>query len=585
MAGQADLDFSFKMGGEAGYGIAQSGMIFSKACTRMGLHVFVNNEYPSLIRGGHNTVQIRVRAKPVPGHTETVSMVLALNRKTMDDHEKEVLPGGVILYDADDVKDTKKERGDVSYCHIPLLALAKEAGGERIMRNTVGLGAAAAFCGLDVGIMNQLIKEGLGKKGEALADTNIRAAKLGYDFAAKNYDTKAFGWKLSGRAGEPPKMLITGNEAMAMGAIRAGCKFLAAYPMTPASAIMHYFAANERECSLVMKHVEDEIAGINMAIGAANAGVRAMISTSGGGFSLQTEGLGLAAMTETPVVMIEVQRPGPATGLPTRTEQADLHFVINAHQGEFPRLVVVPGDAEECFYLTAEAFNWAERFQLPVIVMSDKYLAESFFSHEKFDQSRVTVNRGWIVGEDWLKAHQPFKRYFSTENGVSPRVIPGTAYGIHREPSDERDELGSIDEDPQVRKVQVERRLRKFASVQKEVPAPALHGPAGADVTLVVWGSTKGPAIEALELLEKQGVRANVMQFVYMWPFPEAAEGLLREAKRLVLVEGNATGQLGRLIRQQTGIKIEEKILRYDGRPLSAEYIRGGFTSLKGGRA
>jgi 2-oxoglutarate/2-oxoacid ferredoxin oxidoreductase subunit alpha len=571
------IDFTVKIGGEAGYGIAQSGLIFSRAASRMGLRAFVNNEYPSLIRGGHNTIQIRVRDEPSLGMAEKVNLLLALNRRAIEEHSGELAKGAVVVYDSDEVHEAPKLAGAL-LCPVPLLSLAKQVGGEKIMRNTVGLGACAAFCGIEMEMIEQLIHESFGKKKEDVAETNVKGARLGYAFVKEKFGEAAgkFPWKAE-RKKAPSRMLVSGNEAIALGALRAGCRFLAAYPMTPASAVMHYFAANERECSVVMKHVEDEIAGINMAIGAGFAGARAMVSTSGGGFSLQTEGLGLAAMTEVPVVIIEVQRPGPATGLPTRTEQADLHFVVNAHQGEFPRLVMAPGDAEECFRLTFDAFNWAERFQIPAFVLSDKYLAESLFTSEPFRQAGLKIDRGKLMGADWVAKNQPYLRYKVTPDGIAPRVLPGTPGGVHREPSDERDEKGDIDESPAVRKMQVERRMKKFAALQKQVPAPVLRGPKKAKLTFVGWGSTKGAILETMETLKGRKITTNFIQFTHLWPFPPGAEKMLRGQKRLVLVEGNSTAQLGQLIRQQTGMEIKETILKYDGRPISAEFVLGAL--------
>ncbi|MFH0962227.1 MAG: 2-oxoacid:acceptor oxidoreductase subunit alpha [archaeon] len=581
---EGKTDFTFKLGGPAGYGIAQAGALFSKACTRSGYFVFVNNEYPSLIRGGHNTVQVRIRNAPALGLAERVDLVLALDRNGILEHISELVPSSVIVYDSDEVKEEDARTAGCTLVPMPLISLARQVGGEKIMKNTVGLGAIAAISGLDIETLNALIRENFSGKREEVAATNIRAARLGYDYVAEKFGDVVgkFQWKLSELPAAPARILVSGNEAVALGAMRAGCRFLAAYPMTPASAIMHYYAANERTAGVVMKHVEDEISGINMAIGANFAGARAMVATSGGGFSLQTEGLGLAAMTETPVVIVEVQRPGPATGLPTHTGQGDLHFVINAHQDEFPRVVVAPGDTEEAFRFTFDAFNWAEKFQAPVIVLSDKYLAESQFTHEPFEHKSLRIERGFIVDAAWLEKNKPYKRYERTENGVAPRALPGTPGGIHRAPSDERDEFGNIDESPQVRKMQVERRLAKFRAIQKEIPLPIVHG-SSEELTFVGWGSSKGAILEAIELLAKKGIRANFVQFTYLWPFPPGAKGILEKLKRPILVEGNSTAQLGKLIRQETGLLIGERILKYDGRPISADFVVKGFEKLKNG--
>lgn len=589
LTGKTDL--SIMIGGPAGYGIAQAGALFSKACTRSGYFVFVNNEYPSLIRGGHNTVRMRVQDAPSLGISDSLDIVLALDRNGVIEHLDELSDDAIIVYDSDEVKeeDAKKAVGK-TLVPMPLITIAREVGGEKIMKNTVGLGALCAITGLGLGELNQLIKESFGEKKAEISEINIKAARLGYETAIGKF-SGTLGEKKSvlGKIDLPEKrLLVSGNEAIALGAMRAGCRLLCAYPMTPASAIMHYYAANEKEAGVVMKHVEDEISGITMAIGGAYAGARTMVSTSGGGFSLQTEGLGLAAITETPLVVIEVQRPGPATGLPTRTGQADLHFVINAHQDEFPRVVLSPGDANEAFTLAFDAFNWAERFQIPAIVLSDKYLAESQFTEAPFAHKHLKIDRGFIVDSEWIEKNKPFRRYLaSAENGVSPRVLPGTPGGIHREPSDEKDEFGNIDESPNARKLQVEKRARKFEAIRREIPAPNIYGKsAGAEVSFVGWGSTKGALIEAIGRLREAGVEACAIHFTHVWPFPEKAEELLRAQKKLVLVEANSTAQLGKLIMQETGIRIKDKILRYDGRPLSAGDVFEGFSKIssKGGK-
>ena len=362
-------------------------------------------------------------------------------------------------------------------------------------------------------------------------------------------------------------MLLTGNEAVSLGAIKAGCKFYAAYPMTPASSILHFMAAQERNFSLVVKHSEDEIAAINMTIGAGFAGVRAMTATSGGGFSLMSEALGLAAMTETPIVVVVSQRPGPSTGLPTRTEQGDLKFVLHASQGDFPRFVIAPGDVEECFHKTIEAFNLAEKYQCPAILILDKYLSESHKTAEEFEASGVKIDRGLLLSDEEIEKTGEFKRYEFTETGISPRTIPSQKGGVFTATGNEHDETGYLSEEKTVRTRMMDKRFRKFKQAEREIPEPKLFGPKDAEVTMIAWGSTKGPIKEAMKLLDHDGIRANFLQIIYINPFPaNTVSRIIRASKRTVIVENNKTAHLASLIREKTGKEIEHKILKYDGR-------------------
>jgi 2-oxoglutarate ferredoxin oxidoreductase subunit alpha len=344
--------------------------------------------------------------------------------------------------------------------------------------------------------------------------------------------------------------------------------------MTPSSTILHTLADLSKQTGMIVRHAEDEIAVMNMCIGASFAGARAMCATSGGGFALMNEALGLAGITETPLVAVEVQRPGPATGLPTWHGQADLQFVLNSAQGEFPRVVIAPGDPEECFYLTSEAFNLADKFQTPVIVLSDKYLGESDFTVNKFDESKLTIDRGELLSQKDLINFENYKRYKITPSGVSKRSVPGMRGGRHLANSDEHDEFGFTSEEAKNATDQMQKRMRKEEAIRKILPKPKLVGPKNADVTFVSWGSTKGAILEAIQLLSKQGIKANFLQIKYIWPFQSReVETILKSSKKLVLIEGNYNGQLGRLIAQETGIRIKNKILKYDGRPISADEI------------
>lgn len=579
---------SWMIGGEAGYGIMAAGTTFAKACSRGGLHVFVNGEFPSLIKGGHNISLVRVDEEEIYSHLETVDLLVALNQETIDLHLNEIVPGGGIIYDGEQINVTKEnlKREDIVLFSVPLTKIVRELSVELLLRNTVVVGASMAILDYDFGLLEVAIRDSFGKKKGEIVEQNVKAARMGYDYVKQNICQEC-GYKLEPRKA-PERMLLTGNDAIAMGAIKAGCKFYAAYPMTPVSAILNTMAEKAKEFNIVVKQTEDEIAAMNMIIGANFAGVRAMNATSGGGFSLMVEALGLAAMTETPIVTVEGQRPGPSTGQPTHTAQGDLKFLLSSGQGEFVRILIAPGDREECFYETFNAFNLAEKFQVPVLILVDKFLAEDYKTTELFDQSNLKIERGKLLSREELNKISEYKRYLNTEDGISPRALPGQLNGVHCAPSTEHDESGFSHEasealmPPETAKMILEKRMRKLSSIEKEIKSPKLYGPSDADVTLVSWGSTKGPIFEVMKLLEKDGMKVNFLQILYLLPFPtQAVIETLSKAKTVVDVENNFTAQLASLIREKTGVEIQHKILKYDGRPFYPNFIYRGLKDIK----
>ncbi|MEM2175412.1 MAG: 2-oxoacid:acceptor oxidoreductase subunit alpha [Candidatus Micrarchaeia archaeon] len=413
------VDFSWKIGGEAGYGIMTTGFIFGKSFVRAGFFAFDTNEYPSLIRGGHNTYTVRISDEPIYSHNKKIDVLVALNDFTLKKHKDEVRKDGYIIYDENSVSLNETIK-NVNLIPVPLTQIAIENGGQNIMRNNVALGASFALTNVDVNFLFDVIREIFKeKKGENVSSLNMNVAKAGYEYVKQNFPTiKKIEAKLCKKG---KRMYINGNEAIAIGAIKAGCKFYAAYPMTPASSILHYLASKEYDYNIIVKQTEDEIAAVHMAIGASFAGVRAMTGTSGGGFALMTEALGLAAMTETPLVIVLAQRPGPSTGMPTHTEQSDLRFVMHASNGEFPRVVIAPGDPIECFYETFNAFNIAEKYQLPVIILTDKFLAESHFTIDPFFTKNLKIDRGLLKTDGQLK---DYKRYQNIITGFALRCMP-----------------------------------------------------------------------------------------------------------------------------------------------------------------
>lgn len=565
--GLRDETVSFLIGGEAGQGIMRSGSLLGRALMRGGLHIFGTNDYPSLIRGGHNFYILRASEREVHSQGDGIDLLIALNDEAVRLHIGEVYEGGGVIYD----EETRLRREDfaegVNLYQAPLTGIVEEIGGPRVVRNIAAMGVALSLVGFDLEVMRGVIRDAF-RGRERLIEINLAAVERSYEYAEDHYE--GLHCRIEASPSPERRIMVTGNEAIALGAIGAGCRFYAAYPMTPATPILHYLAAHDEETGMVVLQPESEIAAINMAIGASYAGVRAMTATSGGGFCLMTEALGLAAMTETPLVLVLNQRPGPSTGMATYTSQGDLLFAIHASQGEFPRVVVAPGDVEEAFNLTMEAFNLADRYQVPVILIADKYLAESHKSTRPFNPSRVRVDRGELLAE-WSEGEE-YRRYRLTESGISPRIIPGIEGATLLANTNEHDEYGYATTDPEMVRAMIDKRFRKWEKLRGEIERldpVRVYGDDGAEATIVGWGSTKGPAIEALEMLRREGVKARFIQPVYLEPFPKKSmERALEGGGSKLLVEMNRTGQLGHLIRLYTHHNIDQTLLRYDGRPI-----------------
>lgn len=563
--------------GEAGYGVMSAGTIVARAAGRNGLWAFVANEYPSLIKGGLNTCLVRLSPAPLTACSEELDFLATLSPVGLAQNYGKLRPGAILLYD-DAAVTPDPARLPAGIRAIPLKLTQGLAGdAAKVMANSAMLGA---FCAL-TGFPAELVADVLASEftGDILAKNQAIFAE-GRRQAAQAATGDVF--PLAFAAGGQPKMLLTGNDALCIGAIRAGCRFVAGYPMTPSSGILSYMADHAAEYGLVFKQSEDEIAAANMLIGAGFAGVRALGATSGGGFSLMTEALGFAGQAEVPIVIVLGQRGGPSTGLPTRTAQGDLAFAVHASQGEFPRLVVAPGDVGECFSETFRAFNLAEKYQLPAIILTDKYLADAAVTHPYFDASGLAVDRGKLADEGWLANHQPYRRYRDEADGVSWRVIPGQKGGRHIATSYTHGEDGFYSSgnreyagaEPEVTAAGLDKLFRKVPPLLAEVPAVELHGPAAADLTLVSWGSTKGAILEALDIAASQGLAVNFLQVRYLSPFPAAAvAAVLAKARRTLLVEGNKTAQLGALIGASTGYRPDALYLKYDSRPFTPAAI------------
>ncbi|MCJ7735808.1 MAG: 2-oxoacid:acceptor oxidoreductase subunit alpha, partial [Anaerolineae bacterium] len=456
-------------------------------------------------------------------------------------------------------------------------------GGREIMRNTVALGVVAGLLDFEPEYIAGVIRDNFTSKGQETVDANLRAAEAGVDVGHSL--AARFPFRAPVVPNAPHRLILNGNEAFALGALAGGCRFVSGYPMTPGSPVLQWFSGHAADYGVVTKHAEDEIAAINMAIGAAHAGARTLVPTSGGGFSLMVEGLGLAGITETPVVIYNAQRPGPATGLPTRHEQADLLFSIFASQGEFPRFVLTPGSIEEAFRIGWQAFNLAERHQTPAVVLGDHFLATTYrtVDMQALDFDTVSIDRGSLLSVDDLDTmEEPYLRYRITESGVSPRAIPGHPHAVYVAASNEHDERGAISESIANRVAQVDKRARKLIGMARDTPQPTGYGPRDGTTALICWGSTYGAVRETVDVLNRnEPGSARMVHFSSLCPFPtEATEQTLISAQQTVVVEMNSTGQLEKLLRMHTGFTPDGHIRKYDGRAFTPGNILAGLKEV-----
>jgi len=571
------------LGGEAGEGIKSAGKILSLALIKTNYNTFLYDEYPSLIRGGHNSVNVTYTPYPIYCPNKEIDILVCLDKATFYTHKEYLNKNSFVIYDRAEftIDDHDLSDSPCQLVEIPASDIARKNKLPRITQNIIYLTAGLCLIGVDQKIIEEVITQELGKKVDLLKQ-NLLAVQLSYDEVIEYYGVKSFTSTEHKPLDEdqdtevvkPQRYLMTGNEALSLGAIRSGMQFYAAYPMTPASTILDFMSAHYREFDIIVKQTEDEIAAINMAIGAAYAGSRAMVGTSGGGFSLMVEGVGLAAITETPLVITVSQRPGPATGLPTWTGQADLLFILHASQDEFPRVILTPTDIEECYYLSFLAFNIAEKYQIPVFILVDKYLSESMQILEFNPERGYEIERGTLLNTRMLSRLDDFHRYEITENGISPRSRPGQPNGIFLANSDEGDVDGYTSESALNRKQKVDKRAKKIATVRNMLPDLNAYGDMKSKLTFITWGSTKGAVLEAMRRLSTLDKTAKLLAINWIEPFPkDEVENFIKNSKFTVIVEGNSTSQLSQLIRMHTGYHIENQILKYDGRPIYPDEI------------
>jgi len=570
--------FAVGIGGAAGQGVATPGDIFAKIFSRRGLNLNAYNAYQSIIRGGHTFLTIRTGPDKVTNMGDRIDLLIPLNQDSMDRHLRLLTSGSACLYNADTIKPGPTAHG-VQLCPLPVSELA-DITRNKVAQNTIAIGAGLHMMGIGFQGLEDVLKEQFKKKGEAVVAENVSVARAGYDYAAAHF--KAYPNPLPKT--ENRYAILSGNIAMAMGGAAAGVKFYCAYPMSPATGVLHWMAAHARKAGIMVRQVEDEIGVINMAIGAAHAGVRAMCATSGGGFALMSEGLGMSAMIETPVVVIDCQRAGPSTGVPTKTEQGDLWQMLGAAFGDYPRVIAAPLDIGDCFKLIPEIFNLADQFQCPALVLCDLLLSEGRLSvHPKDLDFSPPIDRGELItgnngAPSVVSGNGSYKRYKFTESGVSPRAIPGVPGHIHTVATDEHMEDGILLSDeftnPVKRREMMEKRMRKMAGIEASVPPPVLSGPHEADVTLIGWGSTKGVIEEACEMLIEQGISANQLQVRWLVPLHgDAILEILKASRHTIIVENNFSGQFARYLRSETSFVPSGHIRKYDGEPFMPHHI------------
>ncbi|WP_353463687.1 2-oxoacid:acceptor oxidoreductase subunit alpha [Mammaliicoccus sciuri] len=559
---------SWKVGGQQGEGIESTGEIFATAMNRQGYYLYGYRHFSSRIKGGHTNNKIRVSSKPVRAISDDLDILIAFDQETIEVNYHEMLEGSIIIAD-EKAKPQNPEDSKAQLVSLPFTGVAKELG-TALMKNMVAVGATCAVMDLDTKVFESLIKDLFGKKGESVVNLNIQALNEGYRLMSEQMDDLQSKHTLEPTDSEGHLFMI-GNDAIGLGAVAAGVRFMAAYPITPASEIMEYMIDRLPALGGTVIQTEDEIAACTMAIGSNYAGVRSFTSSAGPGLSLMMESIGLSGMTETPLVIVNTQRGGPSTGLPTKQEQSDLMQMIYGTHGDIPKIVLAPTSASDAFYLTVEAFNLAEEYQCPVILLSDLQLSLGKQTVESLDYSKVEIRRGSLVEGDLEKQEDKayFKRYALTDSGISPRILPGTKGGIHHVTGVEHDEEGKSSESAENRQKQMDKRMRKTAQLLIDEPVESNEKYEEADILYVGFISTAGAIEEAISRLDQQNVKVNHIHIRQLHPFPsDVVQEAFNKAKKVVVAEHNYQGQLSNIIKMN--INHQNKIInqtKYDGTP------------------
>ncbi|WP_264737255.1 2-oxoacid:acceptor oxidoreductase subunit alpha [Cytobacillus firmus] len=559
---------SWKVGGQQGEGIESTGEIFSIALNRLGYYLYGYRHFSSRIKGGHTNNKIRVSTSQVRSISDDLDILVAFDQETIDLNYKELHDKGIMIADAK-FDPKQPEDTNAALFAVPFTEIATELG-TSLMKNMVAVGATCAVLNLDIKVFEEVVQEIFGRKGQQVVDKNMEAIQAGFDFMKEKLSDDVELMELE-KADGLKRLFMIGNDAIALGALAGGCRFMAAYPITPASEIMEYLIKKLPALGGSVIQTEDEIAAVTMAIGANYAGVRSITASAGPGLSLKMEAIGLSGITETPLVIVDTQRGGPSTGLPTKQEQSDLMAMIYGTHGEIPKIVLAPSTVQEAFYDTAEAFNLAEEYQCPVIVLSDLQLSLGKQTVEPLDFSKVEIRRGKLVTEELPEIENKgyFKRFEVTEDGVSPRVIPGMKNGIHHVTGVEHDETGKPSESAANRNAQMDKRFRKIENIKFNTPVHKNAPHEEADLLIVGFNSTRGAIEEAMSRLEQDGIKVNHAQVRLIHPFPtDELLPLVKSAKKIAVVENNATGQLANIMKMNVGhAEKVHKLLKYDGNP------------------
>ena len=563
-------DVSIVLCGQAGQGVQTVEFLLTRLLKLAGCHVFATKEYMSRVRGGANSTTIRVSNGRVRAFVDRMDLLIALNAGAVEHVAARLSDDTVVLAEREVVGDSPALEACTVF-DVPFEKIASELG-NKIYSNIVAVGAVAAALGLDPGPVTSYVKRYFSGKSNDVIANNVKAAEAGYD-AAKDLDWPDQFKLARGRDdGAKDELLLNGAEAVGLGAIAGGCNFISAYPMSPSTAVLAFLARHGKDFGIIAEQAEDEIAAINMAVGAWYAGARAMVTTSGGGFALMTEGVSLAAMLESPVVVHLAQRPGPATGLPTRTEQGDLELVLYAGHGEFPRIIFAPGTLEDAFTLTQKAFNLADQYQVPVFVLTDQYFIDSYYNVPGLDLSGVKVE------PHITKTAKDYRRYELVKGGISPRGIPGHGAGLVCVDSDEHDEAGHITEDLDLRVRMVDKRLAKGEALRKAIVPPKLVGPKDYQNLVICWGSTYHMIAEGLAALGRDDTA--MLHYRQLYPLHPKTADYIRKAETSVVIESNATGQFRKLIRLHAGVDTDEGVVKYDGLSFTVEDIVEGLRQV-----
>ncbi len=566
MAGKTEMkgmDVSIVLCGQAGQGIQTVEKILVHGLKLSGYHVFATKEYMSRVRGGMNSTEIRISSNRVSAYTDRVDILVPFHKDALSHLNTRISPSTHILADKD-LLDSWPEKEYQNHIDLPFADLASEIGG-KIYQNILAAGVILGLFSAEKTNLFDFLQKMFAHKGEQIVQNNRTAVAKGYDLGKDLLKTNKIVLDLEKDPKTREEILVNGAEAVGLGALGGGCDFLSSYPMSPSTGVMVFLAHQTDNFDIVVEQAEDEICAINMALGASYAGARAMVTTSGGGFALMTEGVSLAGMIETPVIIHLAQRPGPATGLPTRTEQSDLELVLYSGHGEFPRIIFAPGNLNDAFYLTQKAFNLADKYQVPVFILTDQYFVDSYYNVPAFDVGRIRIERHIV------KTTKDYKRFSLTDNGISPRGIPGYGDGLVGVDSDEHDEAAHITENLELRTKMVDKRLRKLDAIKEDVIPPVLVGPENYRFLVLGWGSSFQVIKEALLKMGRSDV--SLLHFNQVFPLSDSTSNFLKKAEKTILFEGNATGQLAKLIKLSTGIDIDEKILKYSGKTFSVEEV------------